>query len=333
MVWMVVVLVVLSSLVGVALFAFISSVFISRWSNPEKTLYWCFLNAALTPLRMLRLGPYKEGTTVTIESAMKYAMKKTKLTDFGDTTFVSSYNLMVQTDAHKALRLTNLGYVMYRSELNLSMCRRALLIDYLKSCPEVLRIPVTSPVFVLGLPRTGTTLLHRLLSLDTAAVRAPLLWELLSPVPTVKIGYSNGSTEQQQQLFRDDLHKRAEFVRKLVRDRKSAGDNALEHIHEIGADLPEECLVSLADEIPTHLSFLNSDYLNHEKFFQCIDSSRVINAYRYYGSVLRLLSYQEGGGGSTSAMDSPRRWMLKCPIHLFYIKEIAAVFPDAKLIW
>lgn len=333
MVWMMIVIG-LSSVVGVALSTFIASVLISRWSNPEKTLYWCFLNAALSPLRILRLGPYKGA--VTIESAMKYAMKKTKLTDFGDTTFVSSYNLMVQTDAHKTMRLTNLGYVMYRLELNLSMCRRAMLIDYLKRFPEVLRIPVTSPVFVLGLPRTGTTLLHRLLSLDTAAVRAPLLWELLSPVPTVKTSsYSNMSTEQQQQLLRDDLHKRAEFVRKLIRDRKSAGDNALEHIHEIGADLPEECLVSLADEIPIHLSFLNSDYLNHEKFFTYIDSARVINAYRYYRSVLRLLSYQEQGvgGGGSDVMDQPRRWMLKCPIHLFYIKEIAAVFPDAKLIW
>lgn len=324
------VLLLLSSLVGVSLFAFISSVLISRWSNPEKSLYWCFLNAALTPLRMLRLGPYREGSAVTIESAMKYAMKNTKLTDFGDVTFVSSYNSMLQTDVHKSLRLTNLGYVMYRLELNMSMCRRARLIEYLKRFPEVLRIPLTSPVFVLGLPRTGTTLLHRLLSLDTAAVRAPLLWELLSPVPNLKIDCRNGSSEQQQQLLRDDLHKRAERIRKVLRDRKSAGDNALENIHEIGADLPEECLVSLADEIPIHLSFLYSDYINHEKFFKCIDSSRVINAYRYYGSVLRLLSYQEG---DHSEMNKPRRWMLKCPIHLFYIKEIKAVFPDAKLIW
>jgi len=152
------VLLLLSSLVGVSLFAFISSVLISRWSNPEKSLYWCFLNAALTPLRMLRLGPYREGSAVTIESAMKYAMKNTKLTDFGDVTFVSSYNSMLQTDVHKSLRLTNLGYVMYRLELNMSMCRRARLIEYLKRFPEVLRIPLTSPVFVLGLPRTGTTL-------------------------------------------------------------------------------------------------------------------------------------------------------------------------------
>jgi len=47
------VLLLLSSLVGVSLFAFISSVLIGRWSNPEKSLYWYFLNAALTPLRML----------------------------------------------------------------------------------------------------------------------------------------------------------------------------------------------------------------------------------------------------------------------------------------
>ena len=44
-----------------------------------------------------------------------------------------------------------LGYVMYRLELFMSMTRRLKFIDYLKSVPEVLNIPVPSPVFVLGL--------------------------------------------------------------------------------------------------------------------------------------------------------------------------------------
>lgn len=64
------------------------------------------------------------------------------------------------------------------------------------------------PVFVMGLPRTGTTFIHRLLSLDPK-VRAPLLWELLAPVPSVA---GNASEKE----FNEDLKKRCKFIKKLV---------------------------------------------------------------------------------------------------------------------
>ncbi|KAJ1432312.1 P-loop containing nucleoside triphosphate hydrolase protein [Ochromonadaceae sp. CCMP2298] len=285
---------------------------------PEKTMFYCFLNACLTPLRVFKLGPFKHGM-VTIEKAMKYAMKKTKLQDFGDLTFVDSYAQMMSTANFKSLKLTNMGQLIFGIELNMSMCRRLTFIQYLKDVPAVEKVPVPSPVFVMGLPRTGTTFLHRLLSLDPA-VRAPLTWELLSPVPKYNGVYN-------AEAMVPDRQKRNRFVRKLISDRKKMGDHALEHIHEINADLPEECLLALSDEIPIHLSFLYSDYMEFGTFFKTIDYTRVVAAYSYYRKVLQLLSHQIGEG------QAPRRWTLKCPIHIFYPKEIAAAFPDAKLIW
>lgn len=155
-----------------------------RWSKyPEKSFYNNFLNVALTPMRWLKLGPFKQGK-ITLEKAMKYAMKKTKLSDFGDTTFVKNYELIADSPEMKALELTNIGYFSYRIEMNMTMVRRLKMIDYLKRNPEVLNVSVREPVFVFGMPRTGTTFLHRLLSLDPA-VRAPLTWELLASVPDV----------------------------------------------------------------------------------------------------------------------------------------------------
>ncbi len=290
----------------------------SKVEYPEKSLFYCFLNSCMIPLRLLRLGPFRHGK-VSLDKAMKYAMRKTKLTDFGDMTFAESYSFITNTPSHQALKLTNLGHIMFRLELNMSMCRRLRFQQFLKDCPEVLNIRVPTPVFVMGLPRTGTTFLHRLLSLDPQ-VRAPLLWELLSPVP----GHTGAPNAT---VFADDRLKRNKFVRKLIQDRESMGDRAMEHIHEIGADLPEECLMVLSDEIPTHLSFLYSDYVHHDVFFSKIDFQRVKNAYLYYKKVLQLLSYQVGEA------ENPRRYMLKCPIHLYYIKELASAFPDAKLIW
>ena len=102
---------IVSSIVG--LITITSSIFIinvlrSKYNSPEKSLFWCALNSFLAPIRLLKLGPFKDGK-ITLEKAMKYAMKKEQLTDFGDMTFVKSYNLMITTDAHKSLKLTNLG--------------------------------------------------------------------------------------------------------------------------------------------------------------------------------------------------------------------------------
>ena len=54
-----------------------------------------------------------------------------------------------------------------------------------------------------------------------------------------------------------------------------------------------------------------------------------IYLYIHHRQVLQLLSYQMGA----QEANNPRRWLLKCPMHMLYQKEIAAAFPDAKLIW
>jgi hypothetical protein len=157
--------------------------------------------------------------------------------------------------------------------------------------------------------------LHRLLSLDPA-VRAPITWELLAPVPTPP-----GSASKEDQEA--DRNKRAKYIRKLLATRKSMGDYALERIHEVGWDLPEECLLGLTDELPVHLQFFHADYINIDSFL-ALDAT---SAYEYYKKILQILSYQTG------QRTEAQRWTLKCPIHLFYPKQIAKVFPDAKFVW
>lgn len=284
--------------------------------NPEKTFLWNFINTSLSPIRFLGLGPFKHGP-LTMDNAIKGAMKKTKLSDFGSTDFVKNYNKIMESDFHKTQKLSNLGYASAQIEFNMTFVRRLKFIQYLKEFPDVLKTPVRSPVFVMGLPRTGTTYLHRLLSLDPK-VRAPLLWELLNPVPIVP----PTATPDEKEKCRD---KRAKHIRKILKMRKSIGDRALEHIHEVDADLPEECIMSLTDEIPVALQFLYSDYMQPDTFL----SIDVSGAYLHYKKYLQLLSFQMGETETTD----PRRWMLKCPVHLFYPKQIAAAFPDAKLIW
>lgn len=286
--------------------------------SPEKTLFNCILNEALTPLRYFRLGDFKQGERQLrdINMNLEYAKKKVKLTDLGDLGFIEQFNFIMQSDVQKKQRYTNLGYLSAKIELNLNFVRRLKLIQYYKDVPKVLSVPVRAPVFVMGLPRTGTTFLHRLLSLDPA-VRSPLLWELLNPVPK-DLDYDASPA-----AFEEDRKKRAKFIKNIIATRKSMGDHAVDHIHEIEYDLPEECIMGLTDSLPIMMQYLYANYMSIDDYLN-LDPTK---AYEGYKHMLQLLSYQVGEACA------PRKWMLKCPIHLFYIKQIAKVFPDAQLIW
>lgn len=269
-------------------------------------------------MRFLRLGPYKLGNRqmTDLDVNVRYARRKVKLDDIGDTEFINHFKMIVESDVQKKQKYTNLGYISAKIELSLNFVRRLRLIQYYKNVPRVLSIPVRAPVFVMGLPRTGTTFLHRLLSLDPA-VRSPLLWELLNPVPEPT------DYDTQKSAFEMDAKKRAKFIKGIISSRKKMGDHALDHIHEIEYDLPEECLMGLSDSLPVMLQYIYSNYMNITEYLK-IDSTK---AYEGYKKMLQLLSYQIG------EEKAPRKWMLKCPIHLFYIKQIEKVFPDAQLLW
>lgn len=283
----------------------------------NKSLKNCAINVALGPVRAMKWGPYSRGEPMIrdIHQSLKYATKKTKLTDFGGTEFIDAYSLIMTSPEQLKEKYTNLGYITAKIELGMGWVRRLKHIKYLSDHPDVKKVPLREPVFVMGLPRTGTTFIHRLLSLDPA-VRAPITWELLAPVPGVP---GAADTSEQER----DRNKRKEYIRKLLETRKSMGDYALQKIHEVGYDLPEECLLGLSDELPILLQYFYSGYLNIDKLLS-IDAT---GAYSYYKTILQVLSYQIG------ERTEARRWMLKCPVHLFYPREIGKVFPDAKFVW
>jgi len=196
-----------------------------------------------------------------------------------------------------------------------NLVRRLQHVEYIKRNPTIKNVPVRAPVFVTGMPRSGTTFLHRLLSLDPA-VRAPYLWELMNPIPRTKSLDSND--------INDDRNMRMKWARKVIQRRSQLGDRALMHIHEVDSDLPEECIVTLSDEIPVNLMLFYSSYMNSDLFFHDMNIKR---AYERHKEYLQVLSAQVG------ETKDPRRWMLKCPMHLWFMDDLLSVFPDAQLIW
>ena len=171
--------------------------------------------------------------------------------------------------------------------------------------PAIRDEPIEAPVFIVGMPRTGTTILHALLHLD-GNHRAPLSWECLLPYPAPR---------PEDYVANDRIDTiRAEFERifRLVPDFRKK--------HYMTADSPQECIAITALNF-TSFQFLAQAYLpEYHEWFVHADQERNLDWHR------RFLQFLQSGG-----VRSPR-WLLKSPVHLMRLRTLFAVYPDARVI-
>ena len=120
-------------------------------------------------------------TTVSTASILAAAMKTTGLSDLGDERFRPGFEKLLESVEADA-RLTLFGRIFARKQILELVGHRLQLADYRKKHPEVAKEVICSPLFILGLPRTGTTLLYGLIAEDPA-MRAPMSWEIDDPCP------------------------------------------------------------------------------------------------------------------------------------------------------
>lgn len=188
-----------------------------------------------------------------------------------------------------------------------ALSRRLKVHDYIKAHPEILDAPVQRPLFVLGMPRTGTTVISYLLDQDPAR-RSLLHWECLDPVPPA-------TTD----TLRTDPRCLA-----LVAER----DQLLEMARAANMSMPHW---EDADG-PTEDMFIhNQDFkgLSWDSFMASpryaewlINNADMTSAYQYQKRYLQVLQ---------SA--APGIWSLKMPSHAVHLNTLLEVFPDARLVW
>lgn len=296
--------------------------------NPEKTWLVAVLNVVATPLRWLHIPPF-DPNLLELDKAMQQGMKAIGLYNFEDTNvnMVDMYQRFKDTAFYKSLDFTNVGIMLSYMEVTVSIQRKLELVQYLKDVPQVLQVPVKSPVFVIGMGRSGTTLMHRLLSLDPA-VRSPKLWELLNPVPALQLQQEAGrSGPALAQAFKADRDARIQAMRSRITMRRLLGDSELDKLHELGAELPEECIMAMSDGLPMMPHVMPAAFCNPDMLLG-LPARQVQTAYASYRKLLQLLSYQTGDTGP-----DPARWLLKSPVHTYYLAELIKSFPDAKFVW
>jgi len=166
--------------------------------------------------------------------------------------------------------------------------------------------PSRPPLYIVGLPRTGTTMLHRLLAADPAG-RPLRYWEASYPVRTPQ-RFGTPSAEGVR---------RAAAVTMINRVNGLAP--YLKGIHEIDPLGPEECYLLLANTFISYGYPLQWDCAAYLEWLDTRTASDWTEVYRHYLATLRTL---EGGRHD-------RHWVLKCPLHAAQVGVLRSLVPSA----
>jgi hypothetical protein len=170
--------------------------------------------------------------------------------------------------------------------------------------PEILEEQVPPPVVILGLSRTGTTLLHRLIAADTRFYSAAW-WECRFPVPAP-----------------DDMDgaKRIAVAKAEVAAMLEANPDLLS-IHPFDAMGADEDIL-LMDQ--TLLSTTSETMACIPSYYDWLRTQDLRPTYDYWYRTIQLLQWQKRQRGMTA-----ERWVLKTPMHLGHVDKIVDIFPDA----
>src|ERR1700757_2288386 len=121
-----------------------------------------------------------------LDDIIAQARAATGLSDLGDPAVLTGLEMLVRASNEEA-HLSATGALRWEANLVGTLSNRLRIVDYLKHHPALLERPVESPMFVFGLPRTGTTLTINLLNADPPR-RSLLRWEALNSAPPAKAG-------------------------------------------------------------------------------------------------------------------------------------------------
>ena len=239
----------------------------------------------------------------TVDDLHASAARRTGLGDFGDDEYADGLAVLLESYAADE-DLTPLGSKMSRVFLRDALVARLLSEAAWRRYPWHARVPVERPLFVTGLPRSGTTALHRLLTADPSS-QGLELWLALAPQPRPpRAAWSADPVFAQiSEAYAQHHVEHPEFL----------------GVHYIAADQVEECWQLLRQSMRS-VSF---ECLAHLPSYSAwLAGQDWTSAYRRHRRNLQLIGLHDAG----------RRWVLKNPSHLFALDGLLAVYPDALVI-
>lgn len=235
------------------------------------------------------------------EQLHEMASGQTGLTDFGSRDY--EHRLAVLLEAMNQIDLTPAGVLNMHTQLLQLLKNRLQLVDLLRRHPEIPEIDLVPPVIIAGLPRTGTTHLHNLLSAGPTFRSLPY-WESIEPFPPASEG--------------DDIEPRRERTGQAV----WFANEAMPHfaaMHEMTTDHVHEEIQLLANDFSTMFFETVAEIPGWRDHYLEQDQTP---HYAHLRLQLKALQHLRGG----------RRWVLKSPQHLEQLPVLAKVFPGAAVV-
>jgi Sulfotransferase family len=236
---------------------------------------------------------------------MESAKAETALDDFGADDFVKRLDLLCR--AMREQGGFNGAGVMQQHSFILGLLKNRLLVeDLLRRHPEILEQRIAAPIIICGLPRTGTTHLHNLMSADPALRSLPY-WESLEPVLAEREQPAPGAPDPRKERTAMALS----FLDTAMPYFKRMHEMTVEHTHE-EIQLLAMDFSTMLFETTAPMPMWRDHYLARDQR----------SSYAYLLRVLKVLQWLRGGS----------RWVLKSPQHLEQFPALVDTFPDATFV-
>ncbi len=267
------------------------------------------MSALPLPVRILNLAGRSaeavgwQPVSLDFDKLLNKARDNTGLDDYGEDDFRDPLKLLLSSLETEA-RLSTLGRVVARSDLLRTLENRLGLVDLLRRHPEIEEQTVERPLFVVGPPRSGTTIFHDLLAMD-ADNRVPLSWEAAYPLPPPET--STYDSDPRISRVQADL----DNVDKLLPDFKK--------MHPMGAQRAQECVAITSHDFASMIYYVQFDVPTYDRWIMDHDMRSALKWHRRF---LQVLQWKCPG----------KRWALKSPQHMWHLAHIHREYPDALFV-
>jgi hypothetical protein len=239
-------------------------------------------------------------TPIRAVDLIKTAKRRCGLDDFGGGDFFEGLSRLIDS-CQRESQLNLIGRIVLRADLIRTLCSRLFMHRDREAYPSIVRQEIREPLFIVGLPRSGTTLLHTLLALDPEH-RVPLTWEVMTPSPPTR---DNEKRRIQRAISSCNCFN---WLAPTFRQ-----------VHPVGAELPQECVSLMA---PTFMSDQFDAMYYVPSYRAWFFRQDLRPAYEHHRSFLQHLQVRRNA----------RRWVLKAPTHMFALPTLLDVYPDALFV-
>jgi len=275
-------------------------------SNAKTTLHWTPPPRPEWLAQVNTEGRYLDSANLVSldgDELIASAQRISGFSDFGSDEWREPYAALIKAINEEA-DLNLFGRLMTRNDLLLWLQARLGIEAAYRQHPEIDDEVIDAPLFVTGLPRSGTSILFEILAQDPqfGSVRN---WEMLFPYPPPE----RATYESDPRIERAE-HLITQWYRVTPTYRS---------MHEMGANIPNECVLAQACTFRTEYF---TALFQIPSYYQYLAQTDMHPTYSYYKRMLKMLQWK-----------NPRRhWLLKAPSHLGYLPVIFDVFPDARVV-